>query len=178
MKLFSLCWKYRVAVNTFPLINSCNDSSTSSSRNCFNNFQSPPFFLALTIVTQFSSSSLTISYLVSYPLSRSMAAKFSSQRMSAQLNVKNSWNGPRLSSLASISYFAFFQYLGVFFMSSRTLCASSNSYVLPPSILVTCLPLVPAKLMFLLICFFSMYATAAYMYAALFANLFSLLHIL
>ena len=63
------------------------------------------------------------------PISWSMVAKFSSQRRFAQLNAKNNWKAPRLSSLAIISCLTFFKYFGVFFMLSRLVYPSSNSYI-------------------------------------------------
>ena len=75
-----------------------------SSKNSFNSFfiRIPPFLYSTTIlVKQNPFSSDITEYDKFIPISRSIAAKFLSHLMCAQLNVKNNWNAPKLSNFAT-----------------------------------------------------------------------------
>ena len=81
--------------------------------------------------------------------------KFSGHLKSPLLKVKKKVKGPKFSRRATNSLFAFCQYLGVFFILSKTLHGSSRVKVELPSDPSLGFPRMPDMPLFLSICFFS-----------------------
>ena len=117
-----------------------------------------------------------LSKVILWPSKRDV--KFSDHRMSAHERVKKNVKGPRFSNFAYNSSLAFFQYLGVFLILSRTMYGSSSEYTQVPSGFTLSSPLWKDKFILRCICFSSVWAAAMKVYGGQFPHLLSTLRIL
>merc|ERR1712105_409996 len=118
----------------------------------FDVLRSKKYFNSTPSTQHFSFPSESFSYVIVQPSNSEV--KFSGHLKSPLLKVKKKVKGPKFSRRAINSLFAFCQYLGVFFILSKTLHGSSRVKVELPSDPFLDFPRRPDMPIFLSICFF------------------------